>query len=68
MRTIPTLIIAGLACALLAGCQTPEDRAMDQMEQQMRTQMIMMERIEKDMAEMQKRMEAMDKHMSEAAK
>ncbi len=68
MKKFLISLLVGVACIVLGGCQTPEERAMSQIEAQMRTQMIMMERIEKDMAEMQKRMEAMDKHMSEAGK
>ena len=61
MKTFKYSTSACIACVLLAGCQTPEERAMSQMERQMDMQMKMMERMQKNMETMDKKMEAMDK-------
>jgi hypothetical protein len=61
MKTLKHLTVACIACVLLAGCQTPEERAMSQMERQMNAQMQMMERMQKNMEAMEKKMEAMNK-------
>lgn len=68
MKTLINLMMFGLAGVLLAGCQTPQERAMSQMEHQMRTQMRMMERMQKDMAEMEQKMETMAEPLSEVDK
>ncbi|HEY4417090.1 MAG TPA: hypothetical protein VGO57_15485 [Verrucomicrobiae bacterium] len=65
MRTLSTSIILGLACLVLAGCQTPEERAMSRMEKQVKIQTEMMERMQKLMAEQQKAMDEMARKMSE---
>jgi uncharacterized coiled-coil protein SlyX len=63
-----TLTIMGLACFVMAGCQTPEERAMSQMEKQMHAQMEMMKRMQKVMAEQQKAMDKMVEQMDAAEK
>ena len=68
MKTLFTLTIIGLACFVVAGCQTPQERAMSQMEKQMHAQMELMKRMQKDMAEQQKAMEEMTEHMDAAEK
>ena len=68
MKTLINSTIIGLACILFAGCQTPQEQAMSQMERQMHAQVGMMEKMQKDMAEMEKAMEAMDKQMNQVNK
>jgi hypothetical protein len=60
MKTLKYSIVACIACGLLVGCQTPEERAMSQMERQMDTQMKMLERMQKKMETMDKKMDALD--------
>ena len=61
MKTLKHSTIALIACLLLAGCQTPEERVMSQMDRQMDAQMQMMEKMQQKMDEMEKKMDAMDK-------
>lgn len=61
IRMLKRSAFACLACLLLAGCQTPEERAMSQMERQMEVQMRMMERMQQNLDAMEKRLEAMNK-------
>jgi hypothetical protein len=68
MKTLITGTIIGLTCFMVAGCQTPQERAMSQMEKQMHAQMEMMKRMQKDMAAQQKAMEEMAKQMNAAQK
>lgn len=65
MKTLFASIILGLTCFMLAGCRTPEERAMDRMEKQMKVQNEMMERMQKLMAEQEKEMEKLSRKMSE---
>ena len=65
MKGLIAVLIAGASLALLAGCQTPEERAMSQMERQLRLQMKLMDRMQKDMQEMADKMEQMDKAEAE---
>jgi hypothetical protein len=60
MKRWIAVLVAGLSLGLAAGCKTPEERAMSQMEKQMRTQAEMMERMQKLMHDMERRMEKMD--------
>ena len=46
-----------LTCLAVPACQSPEDRAMDQMERQMKAQVKMMKRMEKMMEETEREME-----------
>jgi hypothetical protein len=67
-RIFTILTVLGLASFLFAGCQTPEERAMSQMEQQMRAQQELMVRMQKAMLEMEHKMAEMDKQAGGAAK
>lgn len=51
------LALIGLACVLAAGCRTPQEKVVDQME-----------RVEKRMVEMEKKMESIEKEMTEKLK
>jgi uncharacterized protein YcfL len=68
MRTLFTLTIIRLACFVIAGCQTPQERAMSQMEKQTRIQMELMKRMQKDMAEEQKAMKELASQTNTAEK
>jgi hypothetical protein len=61
MKSLKYSAIACPARVLLAACQTPEEKAISQMERQMKEQMRLMERMQKDIEAMQKKMDAMDK-------
>ncbi len=52
MKILARLTMFGLTCALLAGCQTPEERVVNQMQ-----------KMQKAMDEMEKRLDAMDADM-----
>ena len=49
-----------LTCLAVPACKSPEERAMDKMEQQMRAQQKMMKRMNKMMEETQREMERSD--------
>ncbi|MFO1515294.1 MAG: hypothetical protein U1F83_20735 [Verrucomicrobiota bacterium] len=61
MKTRINLTMIGLACFFLTGCQTPEERAMSQMQRQMRQQALLMEQMQKNLDEMAKSLEKLDR-------
>lgn len=52
MKRLPRALLSGLACVLIAGCRTREERVVDAMDS-----------VEKAMDRMERKLEAMEKEM-----